>query len=399
MGTSFSLFHSSHLTMKILLPSALAIFLFSLSCAPGETDEGMATTYLITLLGNDTLAAEAYTWDDNTVYANVVLRSPRTVQRNYRMVMGENGMMSSLEADWIDPATDSVFRRDSFVWDGDSLRMTRSMSDQTQEAAFAPPSDVLPFIDMVHWPFDQMLATVDAENSSSSVPVFSGTRSFTFEVVKLNEDSATIKHPSRGTMGVSLTPMGTLSVLDAGLTTRKLRVFRSEELDIEGMARDFSERDKEGLSFGALSGRGSFQETVDGVAYKIDYGTPAKRGRSIWGKLVPYGERWRTGANRATHFSTDMDITLGGVVVPAGDYTLFTIPESDGGVLIINKQTGQNGRSYDEEQDLGRTEMSTRDLSEPVEIFTIAVEQDDSDTYLKLQWDLTEYVVPIRLDP
>ena len=81
------------------------------------------------------------------------------------------------------------------------------------------------------------------------------------------------------------------------------------------------------------------------------------RDRKIFGGLVPYGQVWRTGANSATSLKTDVDLTIGGAPVPAGSYTLYTIPTETGWKLIINKQTGQWGTDYDEKQDLARVDM------------------------------------------
>ncbi len=123
----------------------------------------------------------------------------------------------------------------------------------------------------------------------------------------------------------------------------------------------------------------------------------------IWGNVVPWGEVWRTGANRATHFSTDRELVLGDpatgtLVVPAGKYTLFSIPAADGGVLIINKQTGQNGTTYDPKQDLGRIRMRRAELPSAVERFTIRLDsQSASSGVLRLQWDQTEFVVPFAV--
>jgi hypothetical protein len=129
----------------------------------------------------------------------------------------------------------------------------------------------------------------------------------------------------------------------------------------------------------------------------VNFGTPSVRGRAIWGALVPYGQVWRTGANEATHLETDRDLVLGSgrdtLVVPAGRYTLFTIPGAGGGTLIVNRQTGQGGTAYDATRDLGRVPMAMRALSTPRELFNIAVDPG----LLRLQWAEREFVVPVRV--
>ncbi len=123
----------------------------------------------------------------------------------------------------------------------------------------------------------------------------------------------------------------------------------------------------------------------------IDYSAPSKRGRAIMGELVPYGKVWRTGANAATTLTTEGDLMIGTVHVPAGTYTLFTIPGEKEWTLIINKQSGQWGTNYDESKDLGRTKLAVKTLSAPVETFKIALTPvNPNQATLTLAWDNME---------
>jgi hypothetical protein len=141
---------------------------------------------------------------------------------------------------------------------------------------------------------------------------------------------------------------------------------------------------------------------ADGKKITIDYSRPKindpKTGkpRKIFGELVPYGSVWRTGANEATTFVTDSDVMVNDLHVPAGKYTLFTIPGESEWTIIINKQTGQWGTAYDEKQDLGRTKVKAEKTSSPVEQFTIASNKDgDKKANLDMQWENTKVTVPI----
>jgi hypothetical protein len=87
---------------------------------------------------------------------------------------------------------------------------------------------------------------------------------------------------------------------------------------------------------------------------------------------------WRTGANAATQFTTSAPITLAGMTVPAGQYTLWTVPRTNGAELIVNRQTGQWGTGYDPAQNLGRGSMATETLAPPVEQFTISIDSSDA---------------------
>ena len=127
-----------------------------------------------------------------------------------------------------------------------------------------------------------------------------------------------------------------------------------------------------------------------GKTIKTDYSSPRMKGRKIYGGLVPYGEVWRTGANAATTFVTSADVMVGGKAVPAGSYTIFTIPNADKWTLIINKKTGEWGIPYKYESDeLARVDMKVSALSSPMENFTITYEKSGSGCTLNMDWEKT----------
>jgi hypothetical protein len=147
-------------------------------------------------------------------------------------------------------------------------------------------------------------------------------------------------------------------------------------------------------STGGNSPHETTSSVVGGNRVTVTYGRPYMKGREIWGKLVPNGKVWRTGSDEATILITQKPITIGDLNVPAGAYTLWTLPAEDGSAkLIINKQIGQWGvgpGSYDQSQDLGRVDMKKETLETPVEEFTMAVTRDGQ---IKMSWDKTQYSV------
>ena len=139
--------------------------------------------------------------------------------------------------------------------------------------------------------------------------------------------------------------------------------------------------------------------TLDGKAITIHYNSPRMRGRKIMGELVPYGKVWRTGANPATSFVTDLNLKVGDLTVPAGKYTLYTLPAAPGTPwqLIINKQTGQWGTVYNQDQDLGRTPMMHSTLPSPQEDMSISFEHTTKNsTELHVRWETTDEWVKIE---
>ena len=142
---------------------------------------------------------------------------------------------------------------------------------------------------------------------------------------------------------------------------------------------------------------GTAEVTLNGKQISITYSRPSMHGRKIMGDLVPYGHVWRTGANSATALTTPIDLAIGKAKVPAGSYTLYTLPSEGTWKLIINKQTGQWGTEYNEDQDLARVSMQKQKLTSPVEEFTISwTTKGDDSADLVLEWETTRLIVPVR---
>ena len=145
--------------------------------------------------------------------------------------------------------------------------------------------------------------------------------------------------------------------------------------------------------------------TVDDNRVSVVYGRPYSKDpktgeiRKIWGTLVPTGKVWRTGADEATVFITQRPLVLGGVAIPAGTYTLFTLPAADGSAkLIVNKQVGQWGTQYNEAQDLARIDLKKDTLNPPLDQFTMSVAKAPSGGgVLVLMWENTQYSVPFTV--
>lgn len=135
---------------------------------------------------------------------------------------------------------------------------------------------------------------------------------------------------------------------------------------------------------------------------RINYHAPSTHGREIFGGLVPYGQVWRAGANQATLLHTEVDVTIGGLAVPKGDYSLYILPEEKQWTLIINKQTGQwgigpNGTTDDPAKDLGRVVMKLSKPAAPVETWAIAFTKDGNQGTIAFSWANTVATVPFTV--
>ncbi len=135
---------------------------------------------------------------------------------------------------------------------------------------------------------------------------------------------------------------------------------------------------------------------ADGKTISVAYSSPRMRGRKIFGDLVPFGEVWRTGADNATSFVTEADLVAGGKSIPAGSYTLFSLPTQTKWTLIISKQTGEFGIPYPGEQfDFVRIEMKLSKIPSPIENFTISFDQTGASCSMRLDWESTRASIDI----
>jgi hypothetical protein len=157
-----------------------------------------------------------------------------------------------------------------------------------------------------------------------------------------------------------------------------------------------------------ISPHETISKAIDGDRIMIVYGRPYTKdpttgqNRKIWGELVPYGEVWRTGADEATLLITQKPIVIGETTIPAGAYTLWTLPNEDGTAKwIINKQVGQWGigpGSYDQEHDLVRIDLQKETLDAPVDQFTISIAKNPSGGgVLKMMWESTAFSIPFTV--
>jgi len=153
------------------------------------------------------------------------------------------------------------------------------------------------------------------------------------------------------------------------------------------------------IEFPAASQHSVVKQRVGLTDVEVDYSRPNKNDREIFGGLVPYGKLWRTGANAATQFRTDKALAFGGTLVPAGFYTLWTLPAASGWKLIVNSETGQWGTAHKSDKDLFSIDMKIQSLPQVVERFTISVDSTPTGGVLNLDWDTTRASAAFTTQP
>ena len=372
--------------LTMMLPAASAV--------AQKPDSGA----FVVRLGNDTLVLERYVRTADRVQAEALIRSPVTVLRRYDLRLNSQGGIRRFETVDFAPAGQTVLRREQVVVVGDSAVQLVMLRDSTTERRFAFTADAaLPFLNLVQWPNDLIVKRVgNAAGDSVIIPYLSGTNTAPFVVKRISADSVTIRHPARGVTRVHLDAHNRIQHMDQSATTLKLLVAREPWLSLETLVQSFAARDAN-QPRRELSPRGETKGTVDGANIVVDYGRPLKRGREIFGKVVPYGQLWRTGANTATQFSTDRDIIIAGKTLPAGQYSIFSIPQQREWTIIINRETDQAGTAHKAAHDIMRVPARVGSLDDVVEQFTIVVTDEARGGALRFQWDRTEAVLPFTI--
>jgi hypothetical protein len=384
--------------MSRLRPLALAVLLLPATlAAQGRIERGA----FVVRLGSDTLAVEQYSRSGTRFESDIAARIPRTRRMHYTATLNPDGTVAQLHVVGT-PVFDGPGQLPpldaTLVVGKDSARSTIKLGDSTQVVAAAVKPGVMPVTNFSYALYE-LIALRARKGGADSVGIqvlgLGANQTFETYAVRRGSDAMDIGYFG-SPMHLTLDKNGRVLAVDGRETTNKVQVERVATVDVDRAARDFAARDAAGQSVGQLSARDTVTANVGGVHVSVDYGRPHRRGRAIFGTVVPWGQVWRTGANAATGFTTDADLVINGTAIPKGSYTLWTLPTPTGTKLIVSSQTGQWGTQYDESKDFARIDLASEQLAEPVEVFTIGVEPRSEGGLLTLEWDRTRYSVPVK---
>jgi hypothetical protein len=354
-------------------------------------------------LGTDTLSLEQYTRTATQLRGEYVIRSPRSLHRIYTADLNPDGSIRRFElvTHNISGGPGPAETRLSVEFSGDSAVMITPRGDSSVTQRRQVPPGTLPFTIHVYGLVEQIgrFARASGKDSVPITVLASADQTSGGYVKKLGGDTLVLTFfegqlAGLGPFTFRLDNDGNLPWLTGKGSTVQVDVERVASVPIAQAGPDFASR-----PLGTLSVRDTARATLSFATVWVDYGRPLRRGREIFGNVVPWSRVWRTGANAATKLSTSHDLVIGGVVIPAGMYTLWTIPTPTGATLIINKQHGQWGTVYNPANDLVRVNLKTEKLSEPVEQLTISFDppapRPGKPSVLKIEWDRTRYTVPV----
>ena len=376
----------------------------TLVAAPIARAQGRDHGAFVVTLGSDTETVEQFSRNGTTVEGDVVTRAPTTVITHYRLTLDGSGMPARMEFTRLQgdgSAVTAGLRGGTMTFGADTVvqELNAGMTITRKAAA----QHALPYIphafSFYQYAIDAMRAAHTDSLDVSMIPA-GATQRYPFPFVRRSATSYEVVFfdDPRYPQLVTVDGAGRITGVDGLQTTEKVIAHRVDGVDIKRLASAFMAADQRGHGLGVESPRDTSTTTVGRAHVWVDYGRPAARGRTIFGVDGVLGDTlWRTGANAATQFRTDVDIEFAGQTLPAGTYTLWTSAHPGRYALIFNKQTGQWGTEHDAKQDLFAVPLTARTLPAVVDRFTIAVDPSGATPVLRLSWDRTELSIPFRV--
>jgi hypothetical protein len=355
-------------------------------------------------LGQDTTSVEHYTRTASRLEVDQVGRAPRVLRRHYAYEFTD-GVITRMTMVVTPPGATQPTQTVEVSVGPDSARVrTQSGSAPAQDRSVAVPKGTLVVASSSPWSgyegLTMKLARGRADSLRTTMYLAGADHADWLSLRKLGRDSVMIFNGHQDQYHVRVDKAGRILGVLPIAGTGKFSVERVAALDVDAMAASFAAREQAGAGLGVLSPRDTVRVAdAGGASLWVDYGRPARRGRVIFGKVVPFGELWRTGANGATQFRTDKALDFSGTVVPAGLYTLWTIPAANGWKLIINGETGQWGTEHDATKDLYTIDMKVGTLAEAVERFTIDFDTSAQGGILNFDWDTTRASAAFTVKP
>jgi hypothetical protein len=371
----------------------------------------------LTMLGHDTISIESTTRQGNTLTSDEVDRFPRVQIRHTVVNLNDDGSIRHLVMDIHTPSEPPGQRDRKVVADvaNNKVHLSKTDSTSTMNRDFPTGGSIV----VAHVPqmyslyelyFAAALKQAAASKLAAGGPVqmrqFYIDREFDrfplgrATVTPLDSGKVEITHDwLSGTGEAVMDSSYNMLSYSGARTTYKVQVKRlATPPDVKGIADRFEAKETEGGNVKSLSVRDTIRTQIGNAMFTVDYGRPLLRGRTLLGDVIPYDRVWRTGANAATQFTTSTPVKLAGMQVPAGTYTLFTAPHTNGVDLIVNKQSGQWGTEYNGSLNLGTAKITSEASTATVEEFTISIiPSDDRHGTLVLEWGSLRWIAPIEV--
>ena len=371
----------------------------------------------LTTLGRDTISIESISRQGNRLTSDEVDRFPGVEIRHTVVDLNDDGSIRHLVMNIHTPGEPSGQRDRKVVADVAGNKVHLSKTDSTGMVNRDFPtggSIVVAHVQQMYSLYELYFAAALKHAAASKLSAGSPVQMRQFyidrEFDRFPLGHATVNPLDSGRMEIThdwlagtgeamMDSAGNMLSYSGARTTYDVQVKRlATPPDVKDIADRFEAKENQGGHIRSLSVRDTTRAQIGNSVFTVDYGRPLLRGRTLLGDVIPYNYVWRTGANAATQFTTSKPIRLAGMQVPAGSYTLFTAPHTNGVDLIVNKQTGQWGTEYNGSLNLGKARMISEVASSTVEEFTISIiPGDNRHGTLVLEWGSFRWIAPIEV--
>ena len=364
----------------------------------------------VATLGSDTLHVERFMRFADRIEGTIVTRSPVTRIARYTLSLDRDRRPVRYEVrtsrgdgtpetapglnGWLTLSGDTLLRETPGATKPDTQRIPVKQR--------VTPGPGLPYLGVSYLMYEfalrEALRRADSTGLSSISLLTMNPRQVTAGVTRtwfIGTDSAEIDYFGVARSGYRFRN-GLLIRADWTGTTYRYRIARVDAIDVDARARDWHAADVRSGAVGAISPRDTARGSIGSATAMVDYSRPSKRGRRVWGEVVPWGKVWRLGADFATHVVFSADVRVGGVEVPAGTYTLWMLPQETGeSQLIVSKLNRVFGTQYNPSQDLARISLAREPATTITERLTIEVANER----LSIRWDDIAWSVGVAAKP
>ena len=372
---------------NLLLPTLLFISLFSLAQNKRE-DSG----YIIYTLGKDTIEITHYRLTGDDFIATVVQRANSNVNK----IKGKffpSGELQYMEGYRYKP----VIGKDSlllltfrFYQKGDSTYFEEKSGNSIYRRKDSGRAMVN------YWPYVQMnviLANYAPKNVGDSIVsnhIIGDLPPAKFVMKRIADRKLTAYSRVMGPFTLYLNEKGKVESLDATGSSYNVKGTIVPRLNLDSIILSYARREEKFGPFGWPNKSDSIQTVIGNSSIKINYTRPSMRGRVIFGEVVPWNRYWRTGANQATKITTSYPLYFNGKILPAGVYSVLTMPSQTGWTMMFNKEANIWGTDYNSAHDVLRVPMQVEQLKEPVELMTIEVVPTAKGGVINVIWERTK---------
>jgi hypothetical protein len=378
---------------KTSFTSTLLIFICLLSIAQNKhNDDG----YLIYTLGRDTTMIGHYNLKGNDFNMTIVVMSHLNVHK----VSGRlfpNGDIRSVEGYAYRPTVSKdsqLIQSYKLVTRNDSTFIELKTGNSINKYSY-PGRGMMHLGINPYYFYYPLIANYAPKKSGDSISshIFAFDKGFPFIIKRINKTTLTASSATRGVYTLYLNKNGKVVSIDAIGTSSNLRGTVVPNLNMDSVINAYRMRDQQYGAVADLNKTDSIQSTIGSTVIKINYSRPSMRGRVIFGRVVPWNHFWRTGANAATKITLSGPIFFNNKELPAGEYSIFTMPTEHDWTIMFNKEANIWGLLYNPSNDVLRIPMQVVQLKEPVQLMTIEIAPIEKGGVINIMWENTKVFV------